>query len=68
MSVDFCADENFCGLDGVCTASLDSFSCACGGDFSGVMCETSADDCAGVTCSGSGVCVDGIGEYLLFSL
>ena len=62
VSVDFCADENFCGLGGVCTASLDDFRCDCGFDFSGPMCEVSVDDCAGVVCQGGGVCVDGIGE------
>ena len=47
---------------GQCESSLDDFECDCGFDFSGEQCETSADDCAGVSCLGGATCMDGIGK------
>ena len=62
VAVDFCARDDFCGVGGVCTPSLDDFECNCGLDFIGDSCDVSTNDCAGVTCLGGGVCVDGIGK------
>jgi hypothetical protein len=37
--------------------------CTCDLGFIGGRCQTNIDDCAGVNCSGNGLCVDGINSF-----
>ena len=47
-----------CSNKGTCLQSVNGFTCACRGDFTGETCETRINDCQDVDCN-DGTCVDG---------
>lgn len=40
-----------------------AYTCVCDAGFDGYDCENNIDDCAGISCSGNGACIDGINTY-----
>ena len=48
-----------CSNNGTCLQSVNGFTCACRGDFTGETCETRINDCQDVNCN-DGTCVDGV--------
>jgi hypothetical protein len=41
-----------------------AYTCACAPGFSGALCQTNINECAGSPCQNGGACVDGINGYL----
>ena len=48
---------------GDCVDGVNLFHYTCDPGFTGELCQTNIDDCVGVTCSGNGVCVDGVNSF-----
>ena len=55
--IDYC----YCSGNGECR--MDTIHCTCDPGFTGELCQTNIDECIGVTCSGNGVCVDGVDTF-----
>lgn len=52
-------------LNGECLvdAATGIGECTCDPGFTGQRCQTNIDDCVGVSCSGNGICIDGINSF-----
>ena len=61
--IDNCVGDP-CQNNGTCVDGINSFTCSCGGGFSGDICETNVDDCIGVICQNAGTCHDAINNYI----
>ncbi|XP_072167955.1 uncharacterized protein [Diadema setosum] len=63
---DKCTIANPCHNGAECSFDLSgngTYTCTCPSGYEGDFCEQDIDDCAGQTCSGIGVCVDGIDSF-----
>ena len=60
--IDPCA-KSPCGNNGECDDKIDSYTCRCQPDYTGINCETQIDDCYGIICHNNGTCVDDVNKY-----